>query len=229
MLERDSTHCSKHGRSGLLLRSPLISGILALLISIILILLTPLKCFLPLYWSSPIISVTSPHPPNIRLIIYHYISYITSYFYIINIISHFISYITSLPPFTSGMYVPLHFFLIRFSIVSILFITQPFYIISHYIRCVISYFIRCLYIRYLMPSYAFLFVQLCNFCCPFLHLALTIARFQIYQNCMLVYFLCFRDLTTLKVDVGGLLTKYARASMMNGIKVFSSRKPVTWH
>lgn len=36
-----------------------------------------------------------------------------------------------------------------------------------------------------------------------------------------------RDLTTLKVDVGGLLTKYARASMMNGIKVFSSRKPVT--
>ncbi|XP_056017772.1 sister chromatid cohesion protein DCC1-like [Ostrea edulis] len=36
-----------------------------------------------------------------------------------------------------------------------------------------------------------------------------------------------RDLTTNKVDVGGLLTKYARASMMSGIKVFSSRKPVT--
>ncbi|XP_061175784.1 sister chromatid cohesion protein DCC1-like [Saccostrea echinata] len=36
-----------------------------------------------------------------------------------------------------------------------------------------------------------------------------------------------RDLTTIKVDVGGLLTKYARASMLNGIKVFSSRKPVT--
>ncbi|XP_062611315.1 sister chromatid cohesion protein DCC1-like [Saccostrea cucullata] len=35
-----------------------------------------------------------------------------------------------------------------------------------------------------------------------------------------------RDLTTVKVDVGGLLTKYARASMLNGIKVFSSRKPV---
>lgn len=109
MLERDSTHCSKHGRSGLLLRSPLISGILALLISIISFLLMPLKCFIPLYRSSPIISVTSPHPPNIRFIISHYISYITSYF-IINIISHFISYITSLPPFTSGMLSPLTFF-----------------------------------------------------------------------------------------------------------------------
>nr|XP_022317947.1 sister chromatid cohesion protein DCC1-like isoform X1 [Crassostrea virginica] len=35
-----------------------------------------------------------------------------------------------------------------------------------------------------------------------------------------------RDMTTKKLDVGGLLTKYARASMMNGVKVFSSRRPV---
>ncbi|XP_078318948.1 sister chromatid cohesion protein DCC1-like isoform X2 [Crassostrea virginica] len=35
-----------------------------------------------------------------------------------------------------------------------------------------------------------------------------------------------RDMTTKKLDVGGLLTKYARASMLNGVKVFSSRRPV---
>ncbi|KAK3092052.1 hypothetical protein FSP39_024775 [Pinctada imbricata] len=35
------------------------------------------------------------------------------------------------------------------------------------------------------------------------------------------------DLTTEKMDVGALLTKYARASLQNGIKVFNSRKPVT--
>ncbi|XP_063402344.1 sister chromatid cohesion protein DCC1-like isoform X1 [Mytilus trossulus] len=34
-----------------------------------------------------------------------------------------------------------------------------------------------------------------------------------------------RDLTTEKLDVGGLLTKYARSSMQNGVKVFNSRKP----
>lgn len=33
-----------------------------------------------------------------------------------------------------------------------------------------------------------------------------------------------RDLTTEKLDVGGLLTKYARSSMQNGMKVFNSRK-----
>lgn len=35
-----------------------------------------------------------------------------------------------------------------------------------------------------------------------------------------------RDLTTDKVDVGGLLTRYARSSMQNGVKVFNSRKPM---
>ena len=32
------------------------------------------------------------------------------------------------------------------------------------------------------------------------------------------------DLTTDKLDVGALLTKYSRASMHNGVKVFSSRR-----
>ncbi|ESP05567.1 hypothetical protein LOTGIDRAFT_208569 [Lottia gigantea] len=36
-----------------------------------------------------------------------------------------------------------------------------------------------------------------------------------------------KDLTTEKLDVGALLTRYARASMQNGIKVFNSRKQVT--
>ncbi|XP_021378871.1 sister chromatid cohesion protein DCC1-like isoform X2 [Mizuhopecten yessoensis] len=36
-----------------------------------------------------------------------------------------------------------------------------------------------------------------------------------------------RDLTTAKVDVGGLLLKYARSSLHNGIKVFNSRKLVS--
>lgn len=67
------------------------------------------QMFSPLILIITHLSVTSPHPPNIRFIISHYISYITSYF-IINIISHFISYITSLPPFTSGMLSPLTFF-----------------------------------------------------------------------------------------------------------------------
>ncbi|XP_033736716.1 sister chromatid cohesion protein DCC1-like [Pecten maximus] len=38
-------------------------------------------------------------------------------------------------------------------------------------------------------------------------------------------FVC--DLTTVKVDVGGLLLKYARSSLQNGIKVFNSRKIVS--
>lgn len=37
-----------------------------------------------------------------------------------------------------------------------------------------------------------------------------------------------RDLTTEKTDIGALLTRHARSSLQNGIKMFNSRKPVTW-
>lgn len=44
-------------------------------------------------------------------------------------------------------------------------------------------------------------------------------------ECMVINTLVVsRDVATDKVDVGALLTKYARASLQNGIKVFSSRK-----
>jgi len=36
------------------------------------------------------------------------------------------------------------------------------------------------------------------------------------------------DLTTDKLDVGALLTKYSRASTQNGVKVFSSRRTANW-
>lgn len=40
------------------------------------------------------------------------------------------------------------------------------------------------------------------------------------------FVLFFRDLCGEKQTPGALLTKYARSSMQNGIKVFNSRRPV---
>lgn len=46
---------------------------------------------------------------------------------------------------------------------------------------------------------------------------------------MFCVFCLFRDLCGEKQTTGALLTKYARSSMQNGIKVFNSRRPVaTW-
>lgn len=40
------------------------------------------------------------------------------------------------------------------------------------------------------------------------------------------FFFFLRDLCGEKQTTGALLTKYARSSMQNGIKVFNSRRPV---
>ena len=40
--------------------------------------------------------------------------------------------------------------------------------------------------------------------------------------------LCFhRDLVTEKLSIGAMLTKYTRSSMLNGIKVYNSKKPLS--
>jgi len=40
-------------------------------------------------------------------------------------------------------------------------------------------------------------------------------------------YLFYRDLETDKTNVTALLTKFARASMLKGVKVYNSRKPIS--
>lgn len=43
----------------------------------------------------------------------------------------------------------------------------------------------------------------------------------------IIIFLFTRDLETDKMDVTAMLTKFARASTSNGVKMYNSRKPLT--
>ena len=47
--------------------------------------------------------------------------------------------------------------------------------------------------------------------------------------CYTMAYLFYRDLETDKTNVTALLTKFARASMLKGVKVYNSRKPISWH